>query len=185
MCMYTHTHTYCRVLGCEPRGQDETHEGPEESRWTQSRHMCIKGSWMIFGYDHHSSVEKSAELENFGIICSSPVRFRPKTRQLKSIWIWANRPSSKGSKITFPVIKAIEINSYMCTKYLSTCTTDISNLKYIWGHRFAIKGTNLVFIGKEAIITISGYSGFFGNIGLQQAIVHVLIALPGSKRTVS
>jgi len=38
----------------------------------------------------------------------SPVRFWPKPRQLKSMWIWANRPSSKGSKLLFPVIKAIK-----------------------------------------------------------------------------
>jgi len=30
----------------------------------------------------------------------------PKTRPLKSIWIWANRPSTKGSKLLFLVIKA-------------------------------------------------------------------------------
>jgi len=40
--------------------------------------------------------------------CSSPVRFRPKPRQLKSTRIWANRPSSKVSKLLFPVIKPIK-----------------------------------------------------------------------------
>ena len=39
----------------------------------------------------------------------SPVRFRPKPRQLKSMWIWANRLPSKGSKLLFPVIKAMKI----------------------------------------------------------------------------
>ena len=44
MCVYTHTHTHTAhgVLGCEPGGQDETSGGPEESRWTKSRHMCIR-----------------------------------------------------------------------------------------------------------------------------------------------
>ena len=41
----THTHIHCTygVLGCEPRGRpgDETPGGPEESRWTKSRHTCI------------------------------------------------------------------------------------------------------------------------------------------------
>jgi len=39
-----HTHTHCThgVLGCEPRGRDETTGGPEESRWTTSRHICIR-----------------------------------------------------------------------------------------------------------------------------------------------
>ena len=43
MCVYTHTHTPCTdgVLGCEPRGRDETPGVPEESRWTKSRHMCF------------------------------------------------------------------------------------------------------------------------------------------------
>ena len=51
-CVYTHTHTmmikaiiiitHCTygVLGCEPRGRDETPGGSEESRWTKSRHIC-------------------------------------------------------------------------------------------------------------------------------------------------
>jgi len=41
------------------------------------------------------------------VIRRSPVRFRPKTRQLRFTWIWANRPSSKGFKLLFPVINAI------------------------------------------------------------------------------
>jgi len=34
VCIRTHTHTHCTygVLGCEPRGRDETPGGPEESR---------------------------------------------------------------------------------------------------------------------------------------------------------
>jgi len=45
------------------------------------------------------------------VIRRSSFRFRPKTRQLKSGWIWANRPSSKGAGILFPVIKANQIKS--------------------------------------------------------------------------
>jgi len=43
-CVYTHTHAHCTywVLRCEPKGRDETPGGPEESRWTKSRHMCIR-----------------------------------------------------------------------------------------------------------------------------------------------
>jgi len=58
---------------------------------------------------HHNSVAKSAGLKKIWVIRRSPVRFRPKPRQLKSMWIWANRPSSKGSKLLFPVIKVIKI----------------------------------------------------------------------------
>jgi len=42
MCVYTHTYTHCTygVLGCEPRGLDETPGDPEE--WTKSRLICIR-----------------------------------------------------------------------------------------------------------------------------------------------
>jgi len=39
----------------------------------------------------------------------SPVRFRPKTHHLRFTWIWAHRPSIKGSKLLFPVTKANQI----------------------------------------------------------------------------
>ena len=46
VCVYAHTHTHCTdgVLGCELRGPGpkETPGGPEESRWTESRHMYIR-----------------------------------------------------------------------------------------------------------------------------------------------
>jgi len=44
VCVYAHTHTHCTdwVLGCEPRGQDETPEGPEESSWTKILHIYIR-----------------------------------------------------------------------------------------------------------------------------------------------
>ena len=43
MCLYTHTHTHCTlVTRREPRGRDETLGGSEESRRTESRHICIR-----------------------------------------------------------------------------------------------------------------------------------------------
>jgi len=44
VCVYARTHTHCTdgVLGCEPRSRDETHGGPEESRWTKSQHTYIR-----------------------------------------------------------------------------------------------------------------------------------------------
>ena len=44
VCVYAHIDTHCTdgVLGCEPRSRDETPGGPEESRWTKSRHMYIR-----------------------------------------------------------------------------------------------------------------------------------------------
>jgi len=44
VCIRTHTHTHCTcgVLGCEPKGRDETPRGPEESTWTKSWHTFIR-----------------------------------------------------------------------------------------------------------------------------------------------
>jgi len=42
VCVYTHAHTHCRVLGCERRGREETPGVPEESRWTESWHIRIR-----------------------------------------------------------------------------------------------------------------------------------------------
>ena len=44
VCVYAHTHTHCTdgVLGCERRSRDERPAGPEESRWTKSRHIYIR-----------------------------------------------------------------------------------------------------------------------------------------------
>jgi len=42
--VYAHAHTRCTdgVFGCQPRIRDETPGGPEESRWTKSRHTYIR-----------------------------------------------------------------------------------------------------------------------------------------------
>ena len=41
-CTRTHTHSLTDgVLSCEPKSRDETPGGPEESKWTKSRHICI------------------------------------------------------------------------------------------------------------------------------------------------
>jgi len=44
VCAYARAHTHCTdgVLECEPRSRDETPGGPEESRWTKSRHTYIR-----------------------------------------------------------------------------------------------------------------------------------------------
>jgi len=44
VCVYAHTYTHYTdgVLGCEPRSRDGTLGGPEESRWTKSRHTYIR-----------------------------------------------------------------------------------------------------------------------------------------------
>ena len=45
MCVYTHTHTHTAHMGysvVSPGVWDETPGGPEESRWTKSRHICIR-----------------------------------------------------------------------------------------------------------------------------------------------
>jgi len=40
--IHTHTHTAWGVLGCEPRGRDETHGEPEEPRWTKYLDVCTR-----------------------------------------------------------------------------------------------------------------------------------------------
>jgi len=44
VCVYAGTDTHCTdgVIGIEPRSQDETPRGPEESRWTKSWHTYIR-----------------------------------------------------------------------------------------------------------------------------------------------
>jgi len=46
VCLYAQTHTHGTWghdgVRSEPTGQDETLEGPEESRWTNSRQICIR-----------------------------------------------------------------------------------------------------------------------------------------------
>jgi len=44
MCVYTHRHTHAAhgVFGCEHKGRLQTPGGPEESRWTKSRHIFIR-----------------------------------------------------------------------------------------------------------------------------------------------
>ena len=91
--LLTHnTHTNTQNLSPQARGCNKTLQ---------------RGSWGIFG---DSSVTLAQLWRAWGltnlVIRRSPVRFRPKTRQLRFTWIWANRPSSKGSKVLFPVIKA-------------------------------------------------------------------------------
>jgi len=46
---------------------------------------------------------RARDLTNW-VIRRSPVSFQTKTRELKSIGIWANRHSGKGSKLLFPVV---------------------------------------------------------------------------------
>jgi len=67
----------------------------------------IRGSWGIFG-DSSVTLAQWWRVRDTThlVIRRSSVRFRPKTRQLRFTWIWANRPSSKGSEQLFPVIKA-------------------------------------------------------------------------------
>jgi len=86
-----------------------THKSPTNSpNLEYSKQMTTRGSWGIFS---DSSVTLAqwwrAQDSNFSVIRRSPVRFRPKTRQLRFTWIWANRPSSKNSKQLFPVISKL------------------------------------------------------------------------------
>jgi len=71
-----------------------------------------KGSWWIFSDSFVTLAHwiRARHLTKIWFIRRSPIKFRPKTRQLKFTWIWANRPSlaSKGSKPLFQKLKQIK-----------------------------------------------------------------------------
>ena len=69
-------------------------------------------SWGIFG-DSSVTVAQWWRVQDFTnlVMRRFPVRFRPKKRQLRFTWIWANWPSSKGCKLLFPVMKANQIKT--------------------------------------------------------------------------
>jgi len=67
-------------------------------------HSTCSLAWFFFWTQ--GEIEVLSQARVFFIL---PVRFRPKTRHLRFTWIWAHRPSIKGSKLLFPVIKAIKI----------------------------------------------------------------------------
>jgi len=68
VCVYAGTDTHCTdgVIGIEPRSQDETPRGPEESRWTKSWHtsirICVQSTQV---YVHASGKIRILESWNF------------------------------------------------------------------------------------------------------------------------
>ena len=88
---HTHTHTARGVLGCEPRGRDDTPGGPEESSWTMSRHICICGiKVFVYVYNvhmcsHPRRCKTSSVGQRTGLsIPRSSVRFRQKLQEPRS-----------------------------------------------------------------------------------------------------
>jgi len=75
---------------------------------SRDSHRSYRGSQFFFGDSSVTLAQwwRALHLRNL-VTRRSPVRFRPKTRQLRFTWMWANRPSSKGSNLLFLVIKAI------------------------------------------------------------------------------
>ena len=75
-------------------------------------------------------MEKSAGLNKFGL--SAGPRFNsgrtPVNCQLKSIWIWASRPLSRGSKLLFLVIKANWIRLSTYSHYYSVHYYSVNNV---------------------------------------------------------
>jgi len=86
--------------GCEPSGRDKTPGGPEEFRWTKSRHICIR----IFAQSTHVNMyarrrdEIVDQLLFFFNIFFLPkkksTRCKRKTKNSK-----LHRPSLKGTKL--------------------------------------------------------------------------------------
>jgi len=66
-----------------------------------------RGSWRIFSDASVTIVHwrRARDLRKLGHL-QVPGSIPAETRQLNLIWIWANRPSSKGFKLLFPVKKA-------------------------------------------------------------------------------
>ena len=87
-CVYTHAHTHCTWgTWCEPRGQNETPSGPEESRWTKSWHI------------NPGKNSKKRELKSTWIWATSTLK--------QGYWITFESKKSNHQSIY----------SYICTKY--------------------------------------------------------------------
>jgi len=89
-------------------------DGPGLSKETKLKRQCGKPQQLRSKafQGERNTCDSKGNLWAFGVIgWSAYPRFDSgqKPRQFKSIWIWANRPSSKGSKLLFPVIKANKI----------------------------------------------------------------------------
>jgi hypothetical protein len=69
--VYTHTHTHTArgVLGCEPRGRDETLREPEESRWTKSQgvyfHICVQSAHVYIYAGRREAILDQLHNKNF------------------------------------------------------------------------------------------------------------------------
>ena len=74
-----------------------------------------KVSWWIISdlFVTLAQWKRARLLTEIWVIRRCPVQFWPKPRKLKSIWIWANRPSIKGSKLLFLKWNQIT-HTYIC-----------------------------------------------------------------------
>jgi len=80
--------------------------------WPRPLLRYLRGPWRIFSDSSVTLAQWWRARDSINLVIRrSPVRFWLKTRHLRFIWTWANRPSSKGSKLLFPVIKANQIKS--------------------------------------------------------------------------
>jgi len=103
---------YWGIVIYDRRKKLQEHLSPKHiwAKLKSNRFSPFRGSWRIFGDSSVTLAQwwRARDSTNL-VIHRSQLRFRPKTRHLRFIWIWANRPSSKGSKLLFPVIKANQI----------------------------------------------------------------------------
>ena len=120
-CVYTHTHAHTArgVLGCEPRGRDETLGGPEGSKCTNSRHKCIS----VHVYKVHMCIcwEAGCMLGGGMTAFFLDKNFLPKKKSKRCARNTGNpnptkfelhRPSIKGTELLCTLIKAIIIIEY-------------------------------------------------------------------------
>jgi len=112
MCASTHTRTQtaCGVIRCEPGDRDETPGEPEESRWTESRHICIcmctkHTCAYIYAEQRDEILDKLLLLTNFPSLKSK--RCERNTENSNPRRSELHRLSIKGTELLFKVIKAI------------------------------------------------------------------------------
>jgi len=113
----------------------------------------------------------------------SPVRFRPKTRHLRFTWIWAHRPSIKGSKLLFPVIKANQIKprearfqetARRAVLFLRRQPRNFENVTIVARRREYFRGFLAIFLVHNSLqkkcLSTQEFSRFLSTVSSQKVI---------------
>ena len=104
MHMYTHTRKDIHMKSCLRRMVAGSRKWHMSCEWCTSRSLSASHPRNLYMHIYIDMRNLHDPVTQVYI-----VRYRPKTRHLRFSWIWAYRPSIKGSKLLFPVIKATKI----------------------------------------------------------------------------